>query len=184
MAEKSTGGKKVPKISDKTGNVVRDWTLEQRAALSIKKSGGQLVRDTIQGRQHFALVRHLTETNRLECYLAFEANLNNTTLEEWITRHRLEGKPKGNEIYLPSGVSIIPLDGDFYNCSPENLYCFPSTGERQRWQYYHERSKEGKCPPPVLPDTREKVREIAINYTRVRKNTLEVKRAQAERLAR
>lgn len=143
---------------------VRDWSLQQRVEQSRKRRGfSDLSRMTEQGMVHYELVRHFVDTYRTERILAYEAKLNDTTLEEWIARNRIDGKHHGGEIYIPSGWSIIHINGNTDDCSPDNLYCFESLSKRMKWKHTKE----------PLEDNLDNVRRLAIEYTKKRRAELE-----------
>jgi hypothetical protein len=140
---------------------VRDWSLEQRIQRSRQMRGhNNLSATTDRGVMHYELVRHLVESYRLEAILVYEAMLNETTLEEWIARHRIEGKPRGDEIYVAPGFSIVHKDGDLNNCNIHNLYCFPSLSARMTWQ------RNGR---PPFDDNFQEVHKLATAYTKLKR---------------
>jgi hypothetical protein len=150
---------------------VRVWTEAQRIAQSqarrFKKSGlvGN-VKETNKGRKHYELVYHLRSSNVFELILAYEALLNGTTLEEWIRRHRINGKVNGSEFYLPPGLYVVALNQDNFDPSPDNLYCFIDRKERLR---FHEQFD--------FPDNEEEVKGLCHEFTNKRR----VSKASKER---
>lgn len=148
------------------GRRVREWSLQQRIEQSRRRRGNsEMFQDHTKGRKHYELVRHPRCCNAFEWNLAYEAMINGTTTEEWIQRHRIDGKLIGNEIYLPPGTYVVCLDKDLFNTSFENLYCFTTKQERLVFN-----SKVSTIHN--LSDNKEKVRELATRYTKERRRQL------------
>jgi hypothetical protein len=114
---------------------VRGWSFAQRIKRSREMRGhNELSAVTPSGRMHYELVRHYVDSYRLEQVLSFEAWLNNVTLDQWIDINRIQGRHRGDEIFLPAGISIVSLDDNLFNTDRSNLYCFATWAERMRWQ--------------------------------------------------
>lgn len=110
-------------------------SLEQRAAASRRaRISPEDHKKVKRGVIHYGLVLHLRNTVLFERVLAYEAMMNKTTLEEWLVRNRVGGKPSGEELYLKPDLFIYHLDGNFFNCKPRNLYCFESKSKFLSWR--------------------------------------------------
>ena len=133
------------------------WSLDQRVQQSRKKRGHSLPFDRrSDGIVHYELVHHPIESSMPERVLAYEAMMNETTLDEWILRNRIGGRITGREIYLPRTFSVAPLDRDPFNTSCDNLHCFESKSERMKWNH-------GKF---TLLDNKAKIKELSVEYSR------------------
>jgi len=132
---------------EEMGMGVRNWTSEQKAEASRRRSGNSLKRDTPDGLVILGLVNHPTNTQMFERVLSYEASMNGVTLDEWVESHRLGGKKSTRGIYLKKGMSVVDL-GD-------QLYCFASVGARRSYVYYLNR---GEKKP--LSDNREEIKRL------------------------
>jgi len=114
---------------------VRTWTPEQRAEASQRrlKSKPHIFED-----EHmvlaYGLVYHPRNTYLPTYQLAYEACMNNVTLEEWMNMHRSGKFPDHMLFYLPIGAVLIAIDENLKNVGRENLYCFLSNSDRMKWQ--------------------------------------------------
>jgi len=134
-----------------------------RAAVSerVRKS---LEVKSEKGSYHYGLVWHPSGTKLFNVVLEFEAQLNNTTLEEWLIKHRYGGSPRGDEIYVPPDVWIANL-GD------NKFYCFLGFGEYAAWKA----ASTSMADRPRLIDNIDRIKELCREYTRKRKLELSKK---------
>ena len=113
----------------------RTWTPEQRAEASRRRLGTKPSEfETEYGVQYCGLVYHPRNTYNFAFYLAYEAYMNDKTLEEWVILHR-NGKFGGEVLlYLPILATVVTIDRNSKNIKRENLYCFLTVFERMKWQ--------------------------------------------------